>query len=188
MPQDLQSIKTRTDPDNLASLPEPILRNIETIAKLEAEQGKNIPHHHRMLERVAALCGQPRFLYSQIIFLSAWWICSILSSRGILSKNLPRFDLRQDGLGVSSLLITTGVLIYQTRQDKLAEERSHLTIQLNLLTEQKIVKLIALVEELRIDLPNVRNRHDIEAEEMLKTADPEALLTMLKESFSPIDS
>jgi uncharacterized membrane protein len=187
MPEDLQSIDARTDPDNLA-LPEAILRNIETITKLETEQVKNIPHHHQILERVAAFCGQPRFLYGQIVFFSTWWICSHLSSQKILPKNLPRFDLRQDGLGVSSLLLTTGVLIYQSRQDKLAEERSHLTIQLNLLTEQKIVKLIALVEELRTDLPNVQNRHDVEAEEMQKTADPEALLTLLKESLSPSDS
>jgi uncharacterized membrane protein len=172
------------DTDNLVSLPEPILRNIETIIKLKTEQDRNIPHHHRILERVAAFCGQPRFLYSQIIFFSAWWICSHFSSRGILPKNLPLFNLRQDGLGASSLMITTGVLIYQTRQDKLSEERAHLALQLNLLTEQKIVKLIALVEELRTDLPNVRNRQDIEAEEMQKTADPQVLLNVLKENRS----
>lgn len=171
----------------LGSLPESILRNIEAITLLETEQGKDIAPHQQILNRVAAMCGQPRFLYGQIIFFGAWWICSHLSSREILPK-IPRFDLRQDGLGVLSLSITTTVLIYQNRQDKLAEERSHLSIQLSLLTEQKIVKLIALVEELRIDLPNVRNRYDLEAEEMLKAADPEALLTMLKESRSSSNS
>jgi uncharacterized membrane protein len=169
----------------LEALPEPVLRNIETIIQLETDHGKTIPIHHRLLESVAAGFSQPKFLYGQIIFFAAWWLCSYLSSQGILSKNFPKFSPRSDGLSVASLLITTGVLVYQNRQEKLAEERSHLTLQINLLTEQKIVKLIALVEELRTDLPNVRNRQDLEAEEMQQPIDPEALLTALKESLNP---
>ncbi len=174
--------------DNLASLPEPILRNIQTIIELETEYSRNIPAHQRILEQAAAACGQPQFLYGQIILFSAWWICSILVSRNILDWDLPIFTLHEEGLDVASLLISTGVLIYQTRQEKLAEERSHLTLQLNLLTEQKIAKLIALVEELRTDLPNVRNRQDIEAEEMQKITDPQVLLTVLKESLNQTES
>jgi uncharacterized membrane protein len=171
----------------LETLPEPVLRNIETIIQLETDHGKTIPIHHRLLESVAAGFSQPRFLYSQIIFFLAWWLCSHLSSQGILAKDFPKFNPRADGLSVASLLISTGVLVYQNRQEKLAEERSHLTLQINLLTEQKIVKLIALVEELRTDLPNVRNRQDPEAEEMQQPIDPEALLTALKESLNPSD-
>ena len=83
-----------------------------------------------------------------------------------------------------SRITSTGVLIYQARQEKVAEERSHLTLQLNLLTEQKIAKLIALVEELRTDLPNVRNRHDSEAFEMQKTTNPQVVLNALKETLN----
>ena len=172
-----------TNPDILETLPEPILKNIETIALLETEHGQNIPTHQQILEQAAAICGQPRFLYGQIVFFTSWWICSELVRIGILHWEIPSFNLHEEGLDVAALLISTGVLIYQTRQDKLAEERSHLTLQLNLLTEQKIAKLIALVEELRTDLPNVRDRQDIEAEEMQKTADPQALLIVLKESL-----
>jgi uncharacterized membrane protein len=175
------------DKTELESLPEPVLRNIETIIQLETDHGKKIPIHQRLLESVAAGFSQPRFLYGQIIFFAAWWLCSYLSSQGILSKDFPKFNPRADGLSVASLLISTGVLVYQNRQEKLAEERSHLTLQINLLTEQKIVKLISLVEELRTDLPNVRNRQDLEAEEMQQPIDPEALLTALKESLNPSD-
>ncbi len=173
-----------TDRD-VESLPEPVRQNIETIIQLETEHGKNIPVHHRAIERFAAGFGHPRFLYGQLILFSSWWLCSHLSSLGILPKNFPKFNLRSDGLSVSSLLITTGVLVYQSRQEKLAEERSHLMLQIDLLTEQKIVKLISLVEELRTDLPNVRNRQDSEAEQMQQPIDPQALLVALKESLNP---
>ncbi len=170
---------------DVESLPEPVRQNIETIIQLETEHGKNLPAHHRALERVASGFGHPRFLYGQIVFFSGWWLCSHLSSLGILPKNLPKFSLRSDGLSVASIMITTGVLVYQNRQEKLAEERSHLMLQIDLLAEQKIVKLISLIEELRADLPNVHNRQDTEAEEMQQPIDPQALLVALKESLNP---
>ncbi len=171
--------------EKLESLPEPVRQNIETIIQLETEDGKNIPAHHRTLERVATSFGHPKFLYGQILFFTAWWICSQLADSGTLPVDFPRLNLRDEGLDIAALLISTGVLVYQTRQEKIAEERSHLMLQLDLLTEQKIVKLIALVEELRADLPNVRNRVDPEAEEMQQPIDPQALLVALKESLNP---
>ncbi len=64
------------------------------------------------------------------------------------------------------------VLNTQNRQGRHAEQRSHLDLQVNLLAEQKIAKLIALVEELRRDLPQVRDRVDHVAEAMKESVDP----------------
>ena len=172
----------------IESLPEPVQRNIATIIQLETEHGQKIPLHHQILERVAASFAHPKFLYGQIIFFSAWWLCSYLSSHGILPKDLVKFSLREDGLSVASLLISTGVLVYQNRQEKIAEERSHLTLQINLLTEQKIVKIITLLEELRTDLPNIRDRQDLEVAEMQQPIDPQSLLVAIKESLNPEES
>jgi uncharacterized membrane protein len=83
-----------------------------------------------------------------------------------------------------SLLISTGVLIRQTRQEKLAEQRAQLMLQLNLLSEQKIAKLIALTEELRRDLPSVKDRYDPEAEVMQQAADPRVVLDTLQENLT----
>ena len=51
------------------------------------------------------------------------------------------------------MLTATVVLISQRRQTKLSEQRVHLDLQINLLTEQKVTKLIHLIEELRRDFP-----------------------------------
>ncbi len=64
------------------------------------------------------------------------------------------------------------VLIEQNRLGKLAERRAHLDLKVTLLTEQKAAKLIDLLEELRRDLPNVRDRHDPEAAELKQAMDP----------------
>jgi uncharacterized membrane protein len=165
-------------------VPDAVLKNIETIIDLETQHESSLPLHQRIIEKTAASFGQPWFLYFQIVFFTSWWFSSQVLGEKFVQWHVPRFNVYEQGLDVASLLISTGVLIYQARQEKVAEERSHLTLQLNLLTEQKIAKLIGLVEELRTDLPNVRNRHDSEASEMQKTTNPQVVLNALKETLN----
>ncbi len=84
---------------------------------------------------------------------------------------------------LGALLLTIVILITQNRQARLAERRAQLDLQVNLLAEQKITKLISLVEELRRDLPSVQNRHDPEAEAMQTATDPHAVLEALEEKM-----
>lgn len=73
------------------------------------------------------------------------------------------------------------VLIRQERLAKLEERREHLDLQVNLLTEQKTTKLIHLFEELRRDLPMVRDRRDPESETMQQPTDPHRVLAEIDE-------
>ncbi|WP_207210943.1 hypothetical protein, partial [Lichenibacterium minor] len=57
-----------------------------------------------------------------------------------------------------------------------------LTLELSILSEKKSAKIIELLEELRRDLPAVRNRVDEEASEMAKPADPQAVLQAINET------
>jgi uncharacterized membrane protein len=161
-------------------LPEQVIKNIEAIATHQDRYRQNSTAHQRGLDKVISVFSRSEFLYFLIGFFTIWWFCSYLSNRHILPADFPLFDLRDEGLDVAGLLISTGVLIYQTRQEQVSEERSHLMLQLNLITEQKIAKLISLVEELRTDLPNVRNRADLEAQIMQQAIDPQAILEVIQ--------
>jgi len=78
--------------------------------------------------------------------------------------------------------MTVVVLTTQNRQLKMTEQRRHLDLQITLLTERKVSKVIALIEELRRDLPSVTNRLNTEAEVMQEPIDPHAALSALKEA------
>ncbi|WP_309734626.1 DUF1003 domain-containing protein [Chamaesiphon sp. OTE_75_metabat_556] len=162
------------------AVPEQILRNVETIVSHQDRHKQNTTADRRVLNKIAAFFARPGFLYAQIGFFAIWIGCTQLAERNIIAKNFPLFDLHLHGLEVASLLISTEVLIAQAHQEKVEQERSHLTIQLNLVTEQKIAKLIALVEELRTDLPNVKNRPDNEAEAMKQSINPQAILEVIQ--------
>jgi uncharacterized membrane protein len=171
--------------DSTELLPEIVIKNIQAIADRQEHHLQNSSTHQRVLDRITSVFSRSEFLYVQIGFFTTWWLCSYLSNRHILPVDFPRFDLREEGLGVAGLLISTGVLIHQARQEQVSEERLHLMLQLNLITEQKIAKLISLVEELRIDLPNVKNRDDLEAEIMQQSIDPQAILEVLQQISIP---
>ena len=95
--------------------------------------------------------------------------------------DLPPFNLLQGIISLSALLMTTIVLITQQRQNRVTELRRQLDLQVNLLVEQKVTKLIALVEELRQDSPHVQDRQDPEVEALMEPVNPHEVVTTLNQ-------
>jgi uncharacterized membrane protein len=89
----------------------------------------------------------------------------------------------QGVVGLYGAIVMTMVLTTQNRQQRLAEQRAYLDLQVNLIAEQKAAKLIALLEELRRDMPTVRNRRDSEAEDMAQAVDAGEVLSDLEETL-----
>lgn len=163
-------------------LSDQVVKNIETIIGFQTKQERKIPIHEKIIDKIASFFGKSIFLYLQLIFFTTWGLCSHFAPH-LLPWDFPKFNLGDMGIDLASLLIATGVLVQQNRQNKLAEQRSHLSLQINLLTEQKIAKLIDLVEELRDDLPIVRKRYDWQAEMMKEATDPQVVLNILQENL-----
>jgi uncharacterized membrane protein len=176
---------TQSDVDIDTLIPEQIVKNIETIASHQEQYQARATKAQRSLEKIVSVFGTAEFLYFQIVFFLAWEFCGYLVEIHILPPDFPEFSVREQWLDLASLFISTGVLVYENRQEKVNEERSHLMLQLNLITEQKIAKLISLVEELRIDLPNVKNRNDEEAEVMKQATDPQVILEVIQKISEP---
>ena len=168
-------------------LSEQVVKNIETVIGFQAKQEQKLPWRDRIVEKIAAFFGKSEFLYLQLFFFTSWAICTHVAPE-LLPFGLPPFDAEAMGIDIVALLIATGVLVQQSRQDKLAEQRSHLTLQINLLTEQKIAKLIELMEELRTDLPSIRDRYDLEAQIMQKATDPQIVLDILRENLESTEA
>ena len=168
-------------------LSEQVVKNIEAIIGFQAKQVQKLPLSDRIIGKIASFFGKSQFLYLQLFFFISWIICTHIAPQ-LLPFGLPQFDVKEMGVDIAALLIATGVLVQQNRQDKLAEQRSHLTLQINLLTEQKIAKLIELVEELREDLPTIRDRYDLEAQIMQQATDPQVVLNILQENLTDTET
>jgi uncharacterized membrane protein len=139
-----------------------------------------------MVERISLFAGRPVFLALILFFVASWMLANVvLRQLGLHEFDPAPFIWLQGGLSLSALLATTIVLTKQNRLERLAEQRAHLDLKVALLTEQKTAKLIDLIEELRRDLPNVKNRHDPEAAVLQQSMHPDAVLAALDERVEP---
>lgn len=157
-------------------------QNIETVVDFYAREEKKIGHPQRALERMSQFLGRPIFVGMILLFITAWVASNLLLTRnGLVAFDPPPFQLLQGIVSLGGLLAATLVLIRQNRLAKLADQRAHLDMKVTLLTEQKVAKLIDMLEELRRDLPNVRDRHDPAAAVLQQPLGPEAVLATLHE-------
>ncbi len=161
---------------------DPVSQNIDTILAFYAGEEQKISGSQRRLETISEFVGRPAYLGSVLLFVALWMLVNVLAPR----FGLPEFDPApffwlQGIVSLGALLTATVVLVKQNRSAKLEELRAHLDLQVNLLTEQKTTKLIDLLEELRRDLPMVKDRPDPEAAAMQQRTDPHQVLAALDE-------
>lgn len=166
------------------SPPDPVSQTVEAIARIHAQAEQQMDPHQRAVEMATSLLARPIFLRLVLLLVALWVLFNTFARRlGWVQFDPPPFYWLQGVVGLGALLMTIVVVTKQNRQGQLAERRAQLDLQINLLTEQKVAKLIDLVEELRRDLPSVRNRQDAQAEAMIAAADPHAVMMALEVSL-----
>lgn len=163
-------------------------QNIQAIIALHDQAESKLTQEQRLIEQGTAWLSRPAFIYLSVVGMVLWMIYNWLApSMGLVSIDSPPFPILQDVLAVGSFVVTIMILSAENRQGKTQVRQGQLDLQMNLLAEQKITKIIALVEELRRDLPSVQNRHDPEALTMQEATDPLAVLNALEEKLEAAD-
>ena len=157
-------------------------QNIAAVHDFYSREEQKRSASQRHAERIGGFVGRPAFLVVILLFVATWMGANLaLTASGRAAFDEAPFFWLQGLLGLAALLTTTVVLIKQNRVAKLGEQRDHLDLKVTLLIEQKTAKLIDLIEELRRDLPNVKDRHDSDAVVMRQPMRPQAVLAALDE-------
>jgi uncharacterized membrane protein len=165
-----------------SALPSPAKENLEILAQIRDGEEAKISGLQLAIERISRIMGSPAFFVVAVAFMLAWMGVNAWGKyRGWHRIDEPPFLWLQALVGFIALLLTVAVLIRQNRMSQLAEHRAHLDLQINLLTEQKVTKLLQLMDELRRDLTALRDRPDAAVTEMTKPADTHALMHAIKE-------
>lgn len=166
--------------DSLKRLEEITRRNVEAIARLEREarrQGTRLDH---AIEAVTVFCGSSLFLVLSLVGILLW-----LGGNGL---GLFRFDpfpfpLFTMLVSLAGILLATLILITQNRQNRVTEQRHHLHLQLSLLMEQEVTRVLRV-------LTHVADRigtdvHDEEIHVMQHHTDPEVLMEEISKKIDP---
>jgi len=165
---------------------DPIAQNTEAMLAFHEHEKDKLGWHHNLIVSLSEAIGSAIFLGATVLFVVIWVTTNLVSIQHH-NKTIdpPPFQILQGILGLAALIVTIVVLIKQNRFGKMEERRSHLELQVNLLTEQKVTKLITLIEELRRDLPMIEDRHDAQAAAYQVPTDPESVLKVLDEKKDP---
>src|SRR5580693_5625378 len=152
-----------------ARLPSSTKENIELLSRFEDREEAEISGLQLAIERVSRFFGSPAFFAFALVFIALWIVVNLWGmNHGWRHVDSPPFFWLQGLVSSNALLLTVAVLIRQNRMSQAEEHRAHLDLQINLLTEQKVTKLLQIVDELRRDLTALRPRPDDEVSEMTK--------------------
>jgi uncharacterized membrane protein len=178
-PSDAPSDPRRRDVDSLSGH---IDQNVESIVSLQRREWETVSLSQRRVERLSRFIGRPIYLTVLLGIVAAWVVYnSSAAAWGLKPFDAPPFEMLDGIMSLIALITTTIVLIAQNRQAKLEQQHTHLALQVNLLTEQKVTKLIHLIEELRRDLPMVKDRHDPQATALQERADTAQVVSAIEE-------
>jgi uncharacterized membrane protein len=173
----------------LAALPDHVGQKIDTIAEVFARAERRVGRHQLAIERVTDAVGRPLTAYLLTLAVIVWMLANTVAPRmNIHPVDPPPFTWLQVTASIAAVLMTVTILTTQNRVAKLAQQRAQLDLQVNLISEEKIAKLVSLIEELRRDLPSVKNRRDSLAESMTEAVDLHVVAEELESPVKPPES
>ncbi len=126
--------------------PRTVIENIEAVVALEDEHERGRGFTDRMADAIATFAGTVIFVVVHLVWFGLWALVN-LGVISIVSEFDPYpFQLLCMLVSLEGVLLSTFVLIKQNRMSNRADRRSHLDLQVNLLTEKEVTKIIQLLE------------------------------------------
>jgi uncharacterized membrane protein len=168
------------------ALPATTKENLELLAKFKDREESQLSAAQLLIEKISRFFGSPAYFAFSLAFIGIWILVNLWGVKaGWRHVDPPPFEVLQALVSSNALLLTVAVLIRQNRMAQMAEHRSHVDLQVNLLTEQKATKILQLVDELQRELTGIRRLPDEaaadEVAELTKPSDTHALLHAVKE-------
>ena len=161
--------------------PRTVLDNIQAIIELEERQEQERSFSDRIAGAVATFAGTVIFVVVHLVWFALWTSINL----GLL-KAVPAFDPYPFQLlcmlvSLEGVLLSTFVLIKQNRMGARADERNHLALQVSLLSEQEVTKVIQLLERISAQLGIEREVMDAQARELGEATAIQGLARQLRE-------
>jgi uncharacterized membrane protein len=166
------------------SLNSSLRRNIDSLRRRREDEDARANGQERVARAVTRFSGSMRFVYLHLALYGGWIIANLGLIPGIRPWD-PSFVVLAMIASVEAIFLSTFILITQNRMAMAADRRAELDVQISLLAEAEITKLVQLVSEIaaRMDVPEARHG---EIEEMKQLVQPEAVLDAIEEAQAEI--
>jgi uncharacterized membrane protein len=153
-------------------------RNVRALLARRAEDDQAKTRSERIADGVTRFAGSMTFVYIHLVMYGAW----ILVNLGII-PGVPRFDptfvILAMEASVEAIFLSTFVLISQNRMAALADKRADLDLQISLLGEHEITRMLSLVQQMAGRM-GIEEAADPELDELARDVHPEKVLDKIE--------
>lgn len=155
-----------------------IERNICTLIEVRQKEERDKGLQEHVADWITALSGSMVFLYVHVAWFGLWMAINL---RWLPVKPFDPFPFGLLTMIVSleAIFLSTFVLISQNRMQAAADKRADLDLQINLLSEHEITRLVKLVDAIA-ERMGIEEANDAEMEELEQDVKPEALLDEIR--------
>ncbi len=162
-------------------------KNVEAIRSIEQAQNDARNKADILSDTIAAFCGTHLFVYVHCIAFGVWLVWNAVAAvpRG-LRFDPPPFNMLTLVVSLEAIFLSTFILISQNRQQRIADERNHLDLQINLLAEQESSLVLSMLQQMmhHMDIP-FKNGQDVAA--LQQATDPAAVAEKIESDIQKTD-
>ena len=164
-------------PPEPGSLNSALERNIAALERRRRAEAQSASFEERLASAIGRFTGSMLFVYLHL-FLYALWISANLGWLGVKPWD-PTFVVLAMIASVEAIFLSTFVLITQNRMSAEAEKRAELDLQISLLSEHEVTRIVALVSAIADHL-GIETSEDLE--ELKRDVAPESVLDAINSS------
>ena len=148
-------------------------RNVERIQALEREEHGKATTADRVADVIAKFVGSMAFVWVTVLLIGGWVVGNLLAPPDDRIDSFP-YPLLTLVLSIEAIFLSIFILMSQNRAARVSEKRSHLDLQLNLLSEQENTKMLLMLEDIAKAVGH-RTPSDPEVQVLEQATHPEAL-------------
>lgn len=119
-------------------------QNVDEVLRLEEAARAQRTPADRIAESIANFCGSMTFVWVHVVWFGGWILINLIP--GIPHIDPFPFTFLTLVVSLEAIFLSTFILISQNHDTRISERRSHLDLQLNLLSEQENTKMIRMLQ------------------------------------------
>ena len=153
-------------------------QNVETVTRLEEAAREQRTSTDRLAEKIANFCGSMTFVWVHVVWFGGWILFNL--SPGLPHVDPFPFTFLTLIVSLEAIFLSTFILISQNLDVRVSERRSHLDLQLNLLSEQENTKMIVMLHAIAAKVGADLNQ-DPHLKALSEETQPEKLIKQIEE-------
>jgi uncharacterized membrane protein len=158
--------------------PRSLQQSHEAVHSFRAAFNKRRTKTQQLIDRISAFSGSVAFLILNALIFAIWILYNVRILHVKPFDPFP-FVLLTTIVSLEAIILSIFVLISQNHQSTLAELREEIDLQVNLISEREITKILRLVAGLYQHL-EIKVDEDSELSKMLKPTDPNKIAKILE--------